>query len=130
VLGTVASALLTSVVFVCSSLLVAVQLVSAQLTPRIINVVFRDSVTKLSLTLFGFMFTFFLASLLRIASIVPLLTAHLAVYGSLVALAVFFFLMDQSGKTCVFPAENRGLLQWKPYNLSRPNGLRQVFTLL
>jgi uncharacterized membrane protein len=98
VLATVASSLLTSVVFVCSSLLVAVQLVSAQLTPRIISIVFRDSVTKLALTLFAFMFTFSLASLIRVTSSVPLLTAHLAVYGSLASLAIFFYLIDHLGK--------------------------------
>jgi uncharacterized membrane protein len=99
VLGTIASALLTSVVFVCSALLIAVQLVSAQLTPRIITVVFRDPVTKLALTLFAFMFTFSLASLIRVTTTVPLLTAHVAVYGSLASLAVFFYLIDHLGKT-------------------------------
>jgi uncharacterized membrane protein len=98
VLGTMASALLTSVVFVCTALLVAVQLVSAQLTPRVISIVFRDPVTKLSLTLFAFMFTFSLAALLRVTSSVPLLTANLAAYGSLVSLAVFFYLIDHLGK--------------------------------
>src|SRR5690242_4363882 len=99
VLGTIVSALLTSVVFVCSSLLIAVQLVSAQLTPRIISVVFRDPVTKLSLTLFAFMFMFSLATLIRVSSSVPLLTTHVAAYGSLVSLAVFFYLIDRLGKT-------------------------------
>jgi uncharacterized membrane protein len=99
VLGTMASSLLTSVVFVCSALLVAVQLVSAQLTPRIISVVFRDPVTKLSLTLFAFMFTFSLSSLLRVTASVPLLTAHLAAYGALASLAVFFYLIDHLGKS-------------------------------
>jgi uncharacterized membrane protein len=99
VLGTIVSALLTSVVFVCSSLLIAVQLVSAQLTPRIISVVFRDPVTKLSLTLFAFMFMFSLATLIRVSSSVPLLTTYVAAYGSLVSLAVFFYLIDRLGKT-------------------------------
>jgi uncharacterized membrane protein len=99
VLGTIVSSLLTSVVFVCSALLVAVQLVSAQLTPRIITFVFRDPVTKLSLTLFAFMFTFSLASLIRVTSSVPLLTAHLAAYGALASLAVFFYLIDHLGKS-------------------------------
>src|SRR5262249_44341125 len=90
-------ALLTSVVFVCSALLIAVQLVSAQLTPRVITIVFRDPVTKLALTLFTFMFTFSLASLLRVTSAVPLLTVHMAVYGSLASLAVFFYLIDHLG---------------------------------
>src|SRR5262245_10059229 len=58
VLGTLASATFTFVVFVCSALLVAVQLASAQLTPRIIALVFNDRGTRLALTLFTFTFTF------------------------------------------------------------------------
>ena len=50
VLGTMASAMFTFIVFVSSALLVAVQLASAQLTPRIIAIVFRDPRTKFALT--------------------------------------------------------------------------------
>src|SRR5690349_5817223 len=46
VLGTLAASMFTFVVFVSSALLVAVQLASAQLTPRIIAIVFRDPVTR------------------------------------------------------------------------------------
>src|SRR4051812_2967829 len=77
-LSTMASSLFTSVVFVCTALLVAVQLASAALTPRIIAFVFRDPVTRFSLTLLVFTFTFSLAALLRIQATVPLLTAHVA----------------------------------------------------
>ena len=80
VLGTMASALFTAIIFICSALLVAVQLASAQLTPRIIGIVFRDSVTKFSLILLTFTFTFTLAALIRIKSVVPLLTTHIAAY--------------------------------------------------
>ena len=97
-LGTLASSLLTSIVFVCSALLVAVQLASAALTPRIIAIVFRDPVTKLSLTLFVFFFTFSLSTLLRITSAVPLLTTHTAAYGCLISLGIFFYLIDHLGK--------------------------------
>ena len=38
VLGTMASALFTAIVFICSALLVAVQLAGAQLTPRVIGI--------------------------------------------------------------------------------------------
>src|SRR4051794_31524374 len=62
VLGTLASATFTFVVFVCSALLVAVQLASSQLTPRIIALVFNERGTRLSLTLFTFTFTFCLAA--------------------------------------------------------------------
>jgi uncharacterized membrane protein len=98
VLGTVASSLFTSIVFVCTALLVAVQLASAALTPRIIALVFRDPITKFSLTLFVFSFTFTLSALLRIKGTVPLLTTHTAAYGSLVSLGIFFYLIDHLGK--------------------------------
>ena len=98
VLGTMASSLFTSIVFVCSALLVAVQLASAQLSPRIIALVFRDPVTKFSLTLFVFTFTFSLGVLVRIKSDVPLLTAYVVAYGSLLNLGVFFYLIDHLGK--------------------------------
>src|SRR6516165_4946886 len=65
-LGTAASSLFTSIVFVCTALLVAVQLASAALTPRIIALVFRDPITKSCLTLLVFTFTFSLSALIRI----------------------------------------------------------------
>lgn len=99
VLGTMASVLFTTIVFICSALLVAVQLASAALTPRIIAVVFRDPVTKFSLTLLVFVFTFSLAALVRIKSTVPLLTTHGAAYGCVVCMAVFFYLIDHLGKS-------------------------------
>jgi uncharacterized membrane protein len=99
VLGTMASALFTAIVFVGSALLVAVQLASAQLTPRIIAIVFRDSVTKASLTLFVFTFTLSLAALIRVKDTVPLLTANVASYSCLVNLGVLFYLLDHLGKT-------------------------------
>jgi uncharacterized membrane protein len=99
VMGMMASSLFSSIVFVCSALLVALQLASAALTPRIIAIVFRDPVTKLSLTLFVFFFTFAISTLLRITSFVPLLTTHTVVYGCLISLGVFFYLIDHLGKT-------------------------------
>jgi uncharacterized membrane protein len=98
VLGTMASSLFTCIVFVCTALLVAVQLASAALTPRIIALVYRDPVTKCSLTLLVFTFTFSLSALIRIKASVPLLTAHSAAYASLVSLGVFFYLIDHLGK--------------------------------
>ncbi len=97
-LGTMASSMFTFIVFVCSALLVAVQLASAQLTPRIIAIVFRDPVTKLSLTVFVFTFTFSLAVLVRIGTTVPLLTAAVAAYSCLASLGVFLYLIDHVGK--------------------------------
>ena len=98
VLGTMASAMFTFIVFVCSALLVAVQLASAQLTPRIIAIVFRDPVTKSALTVFVFTFTFSLAVLVRINTVVPILTARLAGYSCLASLGVFLYLIDHVGR--------------------------------
>ena len=78
--GTLAGSMFTFIVFLSSSLLLVVQLASAQLSPRIIGVVFRDRVTRFALTLFAFTFTFTLAVLLRIHASVPAITAHLAAY--------------------------------------------------
>jgi uncharacterized membrane protein len=98
VLGALAASMFTFVVFVCSALLVAVQLASAQLTPRIIAVVFRSPTTKWSLTLFVFTFTLSLAALLRVTTSVPPLTAQLAAYSCLASLGVFLYLIDNVGK--------------------------------
>ena len=95
---TVGPSLFTAIVFVCTALLVAVQLASAALTPRIIGIVFRDPVTKFALTLLVFTFTFSLGALLRIKTAVPLPTAHVAAYASLVNLGVFFYLIDHLGR--------------------------------
>ncbi len=93
-LGTLASSMFTLIVFVCSALLITVQLASAQLTPRIIGLVLRNPVTKLSLALFVFTFTFTLGALVRIKGGVPPLTAYVAVYSCLVSLGVFLYLVD------------------------------------
>lgn len=97
-LGTLAASTFTFVVFVCSALLVAVQLASAALTPRIIALVFNERGTRFALALFTFTFTFCLASLVRVTNSVPLLTAHVSAYGSLVSLGVFLYLIDRVGK--------------------------------
>jgi uncharacterized membrane protein len=98
VLGNLAGAMFTLIVFVCSSLLLVVQLASAQLTPRIIGVLLRDPLTKLTLSLFVFTFVFTTSTLLRIGSTVPLLTAEIAAYSSAGCLGLFLYLIDRVGK--------------------------------
>ena len=56
VFSAMGSSMLTFIVFVFSMLLVAVQLASAQLSPRIIATAFRDRVIKFALTIFVFSF--------------------------------------------------------------------------
>jgi uncharacterized membrane protein len=98
VLATMASSMFTFIVFVSSALLVAVQLASSQLTPRIIAIVFKDPVTKFSLTIFVFTFTFTLAALVRVSASVPPLTTQAAAYSCLASLAAFLYLIDHVGK--------------------------------
>jgi uncharacterized membrane protein len=98
VLGTLSSSMFTLIVFVSSALLVAVQLASAQLTPRVIAIVFKDPVTKVSLATFVFAFTFTLAALVRIKDFVPLVTSDVAAYGCVASLGVFLYLIDHMGK--------------------------------
>src|SRR5438067_7173803 len=85
VLGTLAASMFTFIVFVSSALLVVVQLASAQLSPRVIGIVFRDPVTRAALTVFVFTFTFTLAVLVRVTTAAPPLTTQAAAYSCLVS---------------------------------------------
>ncbi|MCM3870824.1 MAG: DUF2254 domain-containing protein, partial [Pyrinomonadaceae bacterium] len=99
VVGAIAASMFTLVVLSSSAILVAVQLASAQLTPRIISLVYRVGVRKLSLAVFVYTFTFSVAVLVRIEESVPLVTTYLAAYGFLLNLALFIYFVDRIGKT-------------------------------
>jgi uncharacterized membrane protein len=99
VLGALASSMLTFIVFVFSILLVAVQLASAQLTPRIIAVVYRSRVIKISLTVFVYTFTYTLAVLSEIEQSVPQVSQWLAVYSNVFCIALFIYMIDHVGKS-------------------------------
>lgn len=99
VMGMVAASMFTLLVLVCSAVLVAVQLASAQLTPRIITLIYRNPKRKLALSVFAFTFTFSVAVLPRLGGAVPALTVYVAAYGFLLNLALFLFLIDGVGKT-------------------------------
>src|SRR5262249_36115348 len=95
VVDNLSSALLTFLVFVFSMLLLAVQLASAQLTPRIIARIFKDPVTRLTLAVFIFFYTLSLAELGRLQGPVPLVSSFVCAYGSLACVAMFVFLIDR-----------------------------------
>jgi uncharacterized membrane protein len=97
--STLASSVFTLVVFVSSALLLAVQLASSQLTPRVIAIVFRDPVTKGLVTLFVFTFSLALALLVRIDTTVPWLTGGVVAYGFLASLVGFLILINHLGKS-------------------------------
>jgi uncharacterized membrane protein len=98
VIGTVAASMFTLVVVASSAVLVAVQLGSAQLTPRIILLVYRSRLRKLCVSAFVFTFTFSVGVLVRIGETVPLLSSYLAAYGFLFNLALFLYFLDGVGK--------------------------------
>jgi uncharacterized membrane protein len=99
VMGTVAASMFTLVVVSSSAVLVTVQLASAQLTPRIITLVYRGRIRKFCISAFVFTFTFSVGALVRIESTVPLLTSYIAAYGFLLNLALFIYFIDGMGKT-------------------------------
>lgn len=98
VLATLATSMFAIVVFVCSSLLVALQIASGQLTPRIIALVFRDPTIKWSMALFAFSFTFAISVALRIERTVPWLAALVSGYGCAASLIAFFYLIGHLGQ--------------------------------
>src|SRR6267142_862810 len=99
VMGAIAASMFSLVVVGSSAILVTVQLAGAQLTPRIISLVYRLNTRKFALSVFVFTFTFSVGVLARIQGSVPLLTGYLAAYGFLLNLALFIYFIDQIGKT-------------------------------
>lgn len=94
VYGALASAFLSFIVFVFSMLLVAAQLASAQLTPRIIATAFQDSATKAALSTFVFSFVLLLGLLLRVEDRVPQLTTGVVMLSSVASLVAYLFMID------------------------------------
>jgi uncharacterized membrane protein len=99
VMTAVASSMFSLVVVGSSAILVTIQLAGAQITPRIISLVYRLNTRKVALAVFVFTFTFSVGVLARIDDKVPLLTGYLAAYGFLLNLALFIYFIDRIGKT-------------------------------
>jgi uncharacterized membrane protein len=98
VLGTLAGSTFTFIVFVCSTLLLVVQLASAQLTPRLVGILFADAVTKVTLSLFVFTFSFALSVLLHVGNSAPPLSARVAGWSAAGCMCLFIYLIDHMGK--------------------------------
>ncbi len=82
------------IVFVFSVLLVAVQIASAQLSPRVITSMLRDPPAKLALAVFVFTFAFDVDTLAGIEQDVPQLAVFLAVVFTIVSIGAFLLLLD------------------------------------
>jgi uncharacterized membrane protein len=98
VMSTVAGSTFTLVILVSSAVLLAVQLASAQLTPRIIAMVYRNPYQKLAFALFLFTFTFSCSVLARIDDSAPRIATYVAAYGFLANLPLFIMFIDKTGK--------------------------------
>jgi uncharacterized membrane protein len=89
--------LLTFLVFVISSMLLIVQIASAQLTPRIIALAFSNRLSQIVLGVFVFTYVFTIATLARLDEQLPPFTVSVAVMGTLVSIIVFFWFAQKLG---------------------------------
>ncbi len=96
--ATLAGAMLTFIVFLSSTLLLVLQIASAQLSPRVIGIAHGDRITRGAMTLFAFTFTLALVILVRINGPVPPITARVAGYCALLSIAAFLYLIDHLGR--------------------------------
>jgi uncharacterized membrane protein len=97
VLGALTASMLTFVVFVVSSMLIVVQLSSAQVTPRIIAMAFADRRVKWVLSAFTFAYAYTIAAAARVEDVTPQLPAALAVVLDLACIALFFWFAQAVG---------------------------------
>ncbi len=95
VVSSLAGSMLTFIVFVLTALLVAVQLASAQMSPRIISRARQSSRNGVCLGIFMYSYTFSLATLARIDAHVPLLQLRLCIGSNLLSICVFLYLVDR-----------------------------------
>jgi uncharacterized membrane protein len=87
----------TCIVFVFTIVLVAVQIASAQLTPRIIARAFENRATRACLGLFAFTLVYGLAVMSRIDAMVPQASLALAIVLNMATLGTFLYLVNYMG---------------------------------
>ena len=93
------AAMLTFIVFTFSSLLVAVQIASAQLTPRIIaTALLRDNTIRLIAALFVLTFVFNLGLLARTQTAVLYVPMTVSLALTLTSIGAFLYLMDYAAR--------------------------------
>jgi uncharacterized membrane protein len=97
ILGAFTGSMLTFIVFVVSSMLIVVQLASAQLTPRVIAMAFSDRKFKWVLAAFTFTYAYTIAAAGRVESVTPQLPVALAIMLNLASIALFFWFVQALG---------------------------------
>ena len=96
---TIISLILAFIVFTFGSMLIAVQIASGQLTPRIIaTTLLRDNVIRFTVGLFIFTLLFAIGTISRIETSQPQFTIWLCVGLGLVSLTAFLYLIDYSAR--------------------------------
>jgi uncharacterized membrane protein len=98
-LQTIITLILSFIVFTFGSLLVAIQVASGQLTPRIIaTTLLRDNVIRLTVGLFVFTMLFAIGTVARIETSIPHLIIWVAVILGLASLMALLFLIDYAAR--------------------------------
>ena len=98
-LQTIITMSLSFIVFTFGSLLVAIQVASGQLTPRIIaTTLLRDNVIRITVGLFVFTLLFALGTVARIEATVPRLVMWAAAILGLISVMAFLFLIDYAAR--------------------------------
>jgi uncharacterized membrane protein len=98
-LQTIITLILSFIVFTFGSLLVAIQVASGQLTPRIIaTTLLRDNVIRFTVGLFVFTMLFAIGTVARIETSIPHLIVWVAVILGLASLMAFLFLIDYAAR--------------------------------
>jgi uncharacterized membrane protein len=98
-LQTIVTATLSFVVFTFGSLLVAIQVASAQMTPRIIaTTLLRNDVVKYTVGLFTFTLLFALSAQNKIDNAVHQLVLFIACLLGVTCFAAFFYLIDYASR--------------------------------
>lgn len=98
-LNALITATLSCMVFTFGSLLVALQVASGQLTPRIIaTVLLRNNVVRYTTALFLFTFLFAVSALDKIDKTVPQLVLFVAACLGILCFAAFLFLIDYAAR--------------------------------
>jgi len=99
VVGAIGASLLTFIVFSFNILLLAIQMTSGQLSPRMIARVFEDRLTKLTVGAFVFAWVYTIAALGRVEDRVPQLPIALAILLSLMSVVLFLYLVQSAIKS-------------------------------
>ena len=99
ILGTIVTLSLSFMVFTFGSLLVAIQVASGQLTPRIIaTALLRDNVIRTTVGLFIFTLLFAVGVLGRLEARAPYLEVGIAGILGFCSIAAFLYLIDHSAR--------------------------------